>query len=125
MTKRKFSIYLLILIFVVATMVAVSMKAGNWYWLVIAVAVAWILPYVLKGKVKEVVADERDNAIAGKAAKLAMIIYVLPATLIGGILYAKDNGMLSAGTALLYSACFVMFVYAILVEVYKRKADHD
>ena len=82
---------------------------------------------ILRGKVKEVMADERDYMIVGKASSHAMKIYLLLSVIIGMILYSigeKEGILFSIATTLLYSACFIMFLYAILFKIYERKDNH-
>jgi uncharacterized membrane protein len=127
MTKKMFSVYRIIAVIIVSVTVSVFINFGNWYLPVISVVASWIFLYTLRGKVKEVIADERDYTIAGKASGLAMRIYLLLSVVIGIILYSigeKGGVLFGTATTLLYSACFLMFLYAILFKIYERKNNH-
>ncbi len=124
MTKKAFSIYKIIAVIIVTIIVSVSINYGNWYLPVISIMASWLFLYTLRRRVKEVIADERDYIIAGKASGLAMKIYISFSVIIGLILYStgKENEILfNIATTLLYSACFLMIFYAVLFKIYERK----
>jgi len=124
MTKKAFSIYRIIAVIIVTIIVSISINYGNWYLPVISIMASWLFLYTLRRKVKEVIADERDYIIAGKASGLAMKIYISFSVIIGMILYStgKENEILfNIATTLLYSACFLMIFYAVLFKIYERK----
>ena len=126
MTKKTFLICRIITVFIVAMAVSISVNYGNWYLPIAFLITAWVFLYVSRTKVKEVVADERDYRIAGKASGLAMRAYSVLAVISGLILYIveKDNEVLFAvGSTLLYSAGFLMVVYAILFKIYDKKNE--
>jgi len=124
MTKKAFSIYRIIAVIIVTIIVSISINYGNWYLPVISIMASWLFLYTLRRKVKEVIADERDYIIAGKASGLAMKIYISFSVIIGMILYStgKENEILfNIATTLLYSACFLMIFYAVLFKIYEKK----
>jgi len=127
MTKKAFSIYRIIAVIIVTIIVSISINYGNWYLPVISIMASWLFLYTLRRKVKEVIADERDYIIAGKASGLAMKIYISFSVIIGVILYStgKENEILfNIATTLLYSACFLMIFYAVLFKIYERKDEN-
>ena len=124
MTKKAFSIYRIIAVSIVTIIVSIFINYGNWYLPVISIMASWLFLYTLRRRVKEVIADERDYIIAGKASGLAMKIYISFSVIIGLILYStgKENEILfNIATTLLYSACFLMIFYAVLFKIYERK----
>jgi len=128
MTKKAFSIYRIIAVIIVTIIVSISINYGNWYLPVISIMASWLFLYTLRRKVKEVIADERDYIIAGKASGLAMKIYISFSVIIGMILYStgKENEILfNIATTLLYSACFLMIFYAVLFKIYERKNENS
>ena len=128
MTKKAFSIYRIIAVIIVTIIVSISINYGNWYLPVISIMASWLFLYTLRRKVKEVIADERDYIIAGKASGLAMKIYISFSVIIGMILYStgKENEVLfNIATTLLYSACFLMIFYAVLFKIYERKNENS
>lgn len=128
MTKKTFLIYKIIAIIILAVAINVSVHYGNWYLPAAFLVAALVLLYVLRGRVKEVIADERDYKISGKASGLAMRIYAILSVIIGLILYIaeKDNDVLfTIGSVLLYSAAFLMILYVILFKIYEKKDERD
>ncbi len=128
MTKKLFLVYKLVAVTVVAIVVSVSVNYGNWYLPVIFLITAWISLYALRNRVKEVITDERDYKIAGKASMWAMTIYVSFSVIAGLILYIaeKENEVLFAiGSTLLYSVCFLMLLYSVLFKIYERRNERD
>jgi len=127
MTKNKFSIYRIIIVSVLAVLISLSVSYGNWYLPIISLIAAWVSLFILRNKIKEIIADERDYRVAGKASGLAIRIYVLVSLILGLILYVaeKENEVLFAlGNAFLYSACFLIFLYAILFKIYEKKDEN-
>lgn len=108
--------------------ISLSVNYGNWYLPVIAIIAAFAFLFTLKAKVKEVIADERDYKIGGKASQTAMTIYTLLSVIFGIILYIAGRGneaLFAAGNVLLYSACFLMLLYSFLFRIYIKKDEHD
>lgn len=124
MSKKTFTIYKIITVIVVSFVTSVSVNSGNWYLPIAFFVTAWVFLFVLRKKVKEVITDERDYRLAGKASMHAMTTYNVLAVISGLILYIseKDNAVLfSVGSTLLYSACALMIIYSILFKIYERK----
>ena len=127
MTKKAFSIWRIIAVMVVSTTVGTFINLGNWYLPVISVIASWIFLSAMKKRVKEVIADERDYMIAGKASNHAMNVHILISVIVGIILYTvggREGMMLGIATTLLYSACFLMLLYSVLFKIYERKNNH-
>lgn len=128
MTKKLFLVYKLVAVAIVAIVVSVSVNYGNWYLPVISLITAWVSLFALRSRVNEVITDERDYKIAGKASMWAMTVYVCFSAVAGLILYIaeKENEVLfSVGSALLYSACFLMLLYSVLFKIYERKSGNN
>lgn len=128
MTKKTYLIYRILTVLVVSIITSISVNTGNWYLLVVILITAWIFLSALKRKVKDVLVDERDYQIAGKASLHAMTIFNMIAVTAGLILYisGKDDPVLfSIGNVLVYSACFLMFLYAVLFKIYVRKDERN
>jgi uncharacterized membrane protein len=128
MTKKTYLIYRILTVLVVSIITSTSVNTGNWYLLVVILITAWIFLSALKRKVKDVLVDERDYQIAGKASLHAMTIFNMIAVTTGLILYisGKDDPVLfSVGNVLVYSACFLMFLYAVLFKIYVRKNERN
>lgn len=87
-----------------------------------AVTVVSLVLLLLRRRVKEIIADERDYAIGGKSALLAMQIYSWFAVILMLILYSQrrlnPSYELIAFT-LAYSTCFLMLLYSLIFK-YKK-----
>ncbi len=128
MTKKTFSIYKIIAVIIVGVVTSVSVNYGNWYLPIASLITAWVLLYVLRGRVKEVLADERDYRIAGKASGLAMRTYSMSSVIVGLVLYVAGRGnevFFAIGSVLLYSAGLLMLIYAISFKVFEKKDEQD
>ncbi|MFA5083786.1 MAG: DUF2178 domain-containing protein [Candidatus Paceibacterota bacterium] len=128
MTKKTFLIYRIVTVIILSFVVSVSISYGNWYLPVISIITAWVFLYALRSRVKEVIADERDYRIAGKASIWAIKIYASISVIVGMFLFIaeKENEVLYAfGSGLVYSACFLMILYSVLFKIYEKKDGHD
>jgi len=124
MTKKSFSIYRIIAVIIVSITVGIFINFGNWYLPMISIILSWILLYTLRKRVKEIMADERDYVLAGKSSIITIKIYISFSVIIGIILYSigkESEAMFNIATTLLYSACFLMFLYSVLFKIYERK----
>lgn len=128
MKKDSFKTYRMLVTIVLAAVIAASVVAGNWYvpGIVILASAAFLL--ALKHRVRDIVEDERDRKIAGKAAMMSMTVYVILSAAIGTTLVAlgRDNATLYAvGSVVLYGPTAFMMLYALLFKWYARKQDGD
>jgi uncharacterized membrane protein len=128
MTKKTYFVYKIIAASLTSVVVGVSATYGNWYLPVICLVAATGFLFALKSRVNEVMADERDYKIAGRAAELAIRIYGITAAIVGVALYIVERGsgvLFVVGSVLLYSACVLMLLYAVLFKIYAKKDEHD
>jgi len=128
MTKKRFLVYKIIVAMFLGVVIGMSVNYGNWYLPAISMLAAFAFLYMLKKRVKEVLEDERDYKIGGKAAIWAISAYTMISSISGIVLYVagKDNPtVFAAGNVLLYSACFLMYLYVILFKVWSRKDERD
>jgi uncharacterized membrane protein len=123
MTKKTFLNLKIFIAFIIGTTTSISVNYGNWYLPIVLIVPSWVLLYVLRNRVEEVIADERDYMIAGKASVSAVKIYSMLSALAGLVLYIaeKDNIILfTVGNVLLYSTCFLMILYSVLFKIYEK-----
>lgn len=128
MSKKTFTVYKALTAMALGIIVGVSANSGNWYLPAIFTVAAFVFLFTLKKKVKEALVDERDRKAAGKAHGLAMTIYGMLSVVIGLILFitGKDNPiMFAAGDVLIYSACFLMILYAILFKIFINRDERN
>jgi uncharacterized membrane protein len=128
MNKKTFLICRIIAVIIVAFSVSFFINQGNWYAPIIFITASWVFLYLMRRRVKEVILDERDNFLAGKASSWAIQAYLVTSTIAGIILYTlnmnnKDSILFGTATTLLFSACFLMFIYALLFRIFERKKN--
>jgi len=78
---------------------------------------------LLRRRVKDVIADERDYENAGRAAIIAIQIFSwFAVVLMITLLSARDNNPAyeSIATTLAYSTCFLMITYSTIFKFYDR-----
>ncbi|MGD1118246.1 MAG: DUF2178 domain-containing protein [Dehalococcoidales bacterium] len=105
---------------------AVSVAIGNAYILIGAVAAGMIILFILRRRVKEVTTDERNYAVASKAARLTVSLVGLGMAVTGAILLAFHRadlsaGMAQVGLALLYATCGLLLINLSAYTYYNRK----
>ncbi|MDD5341145.1 MAG: DUF2178 domain-containing protein [Patescibacteria group bacterium] len=128
MTKKTFLIYKIIAVIVVGIAFGASVNFGNWYLPLAILIAAWVFLYILRTRVKEVIADERDYNLAGKASALSLRIFASLAVIAGFILYVaekQNETMFAIGSVLMYSAGFLMLLYAIIFKIYEKKDERN
>ncbi len=105
----------------ITIILAVSFSQGvihkNFIIPLVMIIAATLFLMFLRRSVKEILADERDYAIAGKAASWTIQIYSWLATVIMIILYSiRDANLLFEPVAqvLAYSTCFLLLVHSLI-----------
>ena len=98
---------------------------GN-YWVAIPVVIIGTgVLFLLRRRVKEVVVDERINAIAFHATRFAYLSFVILAVITGAILIILgENGsteMFQIGLTLSFSVCALLVLYWLAYFYYVRK----
>ncbi|MDD2785722.1 MAG: DUF2178 domain-containing protein [Patescibacteria group bacterium] len=126
MLLKQFQIFKSVSVFVLAMIVGASITLDNYLVPIIAVALDALLILYMRGKVKEIIADERDYAIGGKAARWTMYIYCWAALVVIFTLYAikqYNPAYIIIANVLAYSACTVLIIYAVTFKYIERKQD--
>ena len=128
MTAKKFLVYRLISTAILAGVISSSIIAGN-YTLAIVVFITVIsFLHLMKKKVNEVLEDERDYEIAGKAARYTLTIFSGIAGLISIILFSLrqiDSVYELSGAILAYSVCGLLILYSLIFKFYEKKDSTD
>ncbi len=110
---------------IIGGVTGVSLGLGNWIVPIITIVICISIMIVLRRRVKEIVADERTYAIAGKAARLTMLIGVIGMAITGAILLIISRGesseLTKAGFALEYAACAWLVINYIAYYYYNKK----
>ena len=88
----------------------------------VVVAIGVTLIMWSKRRVEEVIEDERDQQIGGKAMRNAVILFSLLATIIGLILYAGGGEVqMAVSHTLLGSVSFILISYIAFFYFLERK----
>ena len=101
--------------------------ATSEYWIIplAALPISLILMLFLRRLIKEVVADERTQVIAGKAARLTLTTGTMILAVIGIIMYIfgrdTSQGLQWSGLSLCYAALGLMVFHAMAGIYYKGK----
>lgn len=123
MTAKQFSIFRLMLAAILAGVVSMSVVINNYLVPIIAVVTALVLMIFMKKKVKEVMEDERDYQIAGKAARYAMTIFSAMAGLMTILFFAlrqTNQSFELVGSVLAYSVCALLIFYSLIFNYLSR-----
>lgn len=116
MTEKKFKFYRIIIAATLAAIFSVSIVARNFAVPIISLVAAIGLIYMLKKNVKEVLEDERDYEIAGKAARYAMGIYSYLVMIIIFVLFfgrSYNQSFETVASILAYSVCSLIIIYSL------------
>ncbi len=114
------------IIIVVALAIAVSQAVVNKNYIIpmMAVAISVIVLLFFRGKVNEIIADERDYQIGGKAARVAMLVFSWIAVVLMLLLYAwkAQNPVFEVvAQTLSYSVCALLLLYSFIFGYYNKK----
>ena len=124
MSLKRFKLVKILVIIALAITVSQSILYNNYIIPIFAVAVSFALLMSCKRRVKEVIADERDYEIGGKAARVAIQIFSWIAVVIMFVLYSyRDASSVceAIGLTLAYSVCFLMILYSALFYFFNKK----
>ena len=124
MTLKQFKIVKIITVIALAIIVSQSMVNKNYIIPLMALAFSVIVLYFIRQRVKEIMADERDYEIGGKAARMAMQIFSWVAVVIMFIFYSLGhiNPIYeSIALTLSYAVCFLLLSYNLIFRYYYKK----
>ena len=123
MTLKKYQQIKLAITVIIAVIFSQAILYQNYLIPLATLVIASLVLIYLRRQVKEVVADERDYALAGKSASWAIQIYSWFAVVAMFILYAFKNlnpAYEAIALTLAYSTCFLMFVYSLIFKFQSR-----
>ena len=123
MNQKTYQKWRMVIVFVLAVAISQSVIFNNYVIPVILMIVASLILWYLRGRVKEVIADERDYALGGKSALLAIQVFGWLAAMGSFILYSQKaiNPMYEVvGTTLSYSVLFLFLVYGLIFRYYNK-----
>jgi len=123
MTSRQYKIIKIIATIFLAIVFGQAIVLENYLIPVILFIITVLVLLKLRGKVKDIIADERDYALGGKSAFLAIQIYSWIAVISMLILYGlRDSNSFFEPIALTlaYSTCILMLLYALIFRFYNK-----
>lgn len=119
MTAKRFKIYRISIVAILGAIFSISIVADNFIIPIISVITSIGLIYMLKKNVKEVLEDERDYEIGGRAARYAISIYsylMLLAILALFIGRANNPNYETIASILAYSVCSLIVFYSLVFK---------
>jgi len=125
MTLKQFKILKLAVVIILGAAVGVAVSYHNYIISIVAMALAISLMFFFRGKVKEIIADERDYAVGGRAAGLTIQVYAwLMVLLMFLFLFYYDVNPLPEAMAvvatLAYSTCVLLLLYTMFFKYYDK-----
>lgn len=117
MTSKQYKIVKLVATIFIAIVFAQAIVLKNYLIPIILLIIIALVLLVLRRKVKDIIADERDYAIGGKSALLTIQIYSWIAVVVMVVLYSlRDSNPFYeiVGATLAYSTCLLMLLYSII-----------
>lgn len=119
MTLKKYQKIRLILTVFMAVIFSQSIVLQNYLIPITTLIIGSLFLILLRRQVKEVIADERDYALAGKSASWAIQVYSWIAVVAMLIFYAFQDlnpAYKPIAMTLAYSTCFLMLVYSLIFK---------
>jgi uncharacterized membrane protein len=119
MTLKKYQQIKLAIVVVIAVIFSQSIFYNNYLIPIVTLIISSLVLILLRHQVKEVIADERDYALAGKSASWAIQIYSWIAVIAMFILYAFKNlnpSYKPIALTLAYSTCALMLIYSLIFK---------
>jgi uncharacterized membrane protein len=113
-----------VLAFFLAMIISQAVIFNNYFLAIVAVFAAFAIILPLKKKVTEVMNDERDYLIAGKAARLALSLFSVTGALLA-FAFMSLRGMETVfgtiGSTLAYSVCALLLFYSAAAAIYGKQ----
>ncbi len=123
MTIKKYQRVKIVITVILAVIFSQAVIYKNYIIPLVALIVASLILLYLRRQVKEVIADERDYAIAGKAALWSIQIYSWVAAISMIILYALRDlnpAYEPVAMTLAFSTCGLMLLYSAIFRYRNR-----
>lgn len=123
MTLKKFKKVKLFFVFIIAVTISQAVILKSFIIPLVILIVSYLILMLLRRRVMEVIADERDYALGGKAALWSIQVYSWTATVIMIILFSFRDANAAyepIAITLAYSICFLMILYSIIFRYYSN-----
>jgi uncharacterized membrane protein len=119
MTAKRYKIYRIFIAAALGAIFSASIVAGNFVVPIISLATSVGLILMLKRNVKEVLEDERDYEIGGRAARYALGIYSYLMLIVIFMLFlgrANNPGFETIASILAYSVCGLVILFSFIFK---------
>ncbi len=123
MSLKQYRVVKLLAVVALATFGGRAIVWGNYVTPILSLAVVAMVLLYLRGRVKEVVEDERDTQINGKAARLAIQVFGFIMVAIMIILYASrahNPFFINISSVLAYSVCLLLILLTAFHAYFKK-----
>jgi len=125
MTLKQFRFIQLFLVMILAGLVGWATVRQNYVIPIIATTLTIVLLFYLQNKVREIIADERDYEIGGKAARLAITVFcwIMIIVMFAFLAFRGQSPEFEIiAVALGYSICLLMALYTFFFRYYNKVA---
>lgn len=123
MTLKEYRKIQLVIVVIISIIFSQAIFYKNYIIPITVLVASSSILFYLRRSVKEIMADERDYAIGGKAALLAIQVYSWVAVVAMFIFYGlRDTNPAyePIGMALAFSTCLLLILYALIFRYYDR-----
>jgi uncharacterized membrane protein len=124
MTLKSFKAAQIAIAIIIAVVIGQSIVFKNYYLPFAVIAVGMLVMLVLRRRVKDVIADERDYQIGGRSALLTLQIYSWIAVVVMLVFYSFRDTDIIYGTVaatLAFSTCALMLLYSVIFKIYIKR----
>ncbi|WP_456330443.1 DUF2178 domain-containing protein [Archaeoglobus sp.] len=119
MDRKRFALFGTALAVVLGATVGYAVESRQPYLAVIAVIAALVLLRVARGRVDEVLEDERIERVSERASRRTLELFGMSAALLSALLIAMGN---DAGYVLGFAVCAILILYIGFYAFYSRRA---
>jgi len=128
MTIKQYRYYRLIIVMLIAATTSLAVNINNYAIPLIAITAGIVLMTGARRKVKGILADERDYALAGNAARhsLTIFVFILVIGMFGFMALQNNNREFSSLANLLaYLACTLMLINLAVFRFLKARESRE
>ncbi|MFA5184230.1 MAG: DUF2178 domain-containing protein [Patescibacteria group bacterium] len=125
MTLKKFTSYRMLAVILLSAAVSAAIVQQNYLLALVAMAVAMIALYLLRQRVTDVIADERDYAIAGQASRYTITVFSLASVAVMFVILSAQSDNQTAETIaylLAYLVCALMLLNSFIFRFLSLRA---
>jgi uncharacterized membrane protein len=123
MTLKKYQQIKLVITVAVAIIFSQAIVFKNFLIPILVLIISSLSLMILRRHIKEIVADERDYATAGKSALLTIQVFSWASAIIMFVLYALrdlDPNYQPIAMTLAFSTCILMILYSFIFRFYNQ-----